>query len=350
MARTYKRDARGRFASGGTSKPGRTSGGTLGARTSLRKSRGKLAAKDRADDSLSGTLSRRAQKGAVTRGEKRLNQARKASMVKLGGVKRSGTIARPARFQARPVSPSRLKMSDQQGVLGKVAQRRSMRRIAARAYEDAMSRGVIKRPHRNQTIKAGRVRGAVKMREGQKTRHYVMAAGQRKAARAQSRAMQTTARRGNNIRTYRPNTTEGKMDQIDRQIDRAMKPLADDLRNIASRAKAAKPEIDQMRRSLERMNARAIANRHKKGIYGEVARIELSAVGTGPGKKAISRRMQRAMTAAARGSGPGKRAVGVYLNQLASMGPGKPSKGKNNLRTGPRNTKGPPKRRRKGKS
>lgn len=97
MARTYKRDARGRFASGGTSRTGRTSGGTLGARTSLRKSRGKLAAKDRADDSLSGTLSRRAQKGAVTRGEKRLNQARKASMVKLSGVKRSSTIAKSRR-------------------------------------------------------------------------------------------------------------------------------------------------------------------------------------------------------------------------------------------------------------
>lgn len=185
MARTYRRDARGRFASGGSS--GRRAGGTLAARASLRRSRQKLAAKDPADSSLRGTLSGRAQRAAVTRANKRLQQASRASRVRLTGAP-GAKIKRPAGFKPRP-GLSFSKLYDEQGVLGKVAQRRRTAAIAKSAYEGMISRGVIKRPHRNQAAKAGRVRGTLKMSEKQKTKHFVIAAGQRKAARRQSKAM-----------------------------------------------------------------------------------------------------------------------------------------------------------------
>jgi hypothetical protein len=155
--------------------------------------------------------------------------------------------------------------------------------------------------------------------------------------------------RANNVRPYRPATFDGKFAQIDRQIDRSMKPLVDDMRAISNRAKALKPEIDKMSRRIERTNARSISDRRKKGIDGEIARAELGAMGTKPGRKAIQRRMGRAMDAAARGSKPARKAVRVYVDQLAGMGPGKMKGAKNNLRPGPRNTDGPPKRRRKRK-
>jgi hypothetical protein len=63
--------------------------------------------------------------------------------------------------------------------------------------------------------------------------------------------------------------------------------------------------------------------------------------------KAIRRRAERASQAAARGSKPAKRAQHIYANQMAFTGPGKSKAGKNNLRPGPRNTSGPPKRTRK---
>lgn len=81
MARQYRRDANGRFASGGT----------LGARASLRKSRQKLAAKPTP-----------AQKGAVTRANKKLRQAKKDATVRVAG-RRGGTIARPKGY-VRPGS------------------------------------------------------------------------------------------------------------------------------------------------------------------------------------------------------------------------------------------------------
>ena len=104
--RTYTRDANGRFAStpgGGLgaarkaarSRSGRTS--TLGARTSLKKSRATLAGKDPADQRLSTALSARAQKGAVTRGNKGLKAAKVAARTQISrGMK--GAISRPKRM------------------------------------------------------------------------------------------------------------------------------------------------------------------------------------------------------------------------------------------------------------
>lgn len=100
--RTYNRDARGRFAStnsSGTPKPRRGAlkpgGGTLKARTSLGRSRAKLAAKDPADRSLRGALSRRSQKGAVTRAKGALREAKKAARTRLQVGMPKGVIRKP---------------------------------------------------------------------------------------------------------------------------------------------------------------------------------------------------------------------------------------------------------------
>lgn len=102
MARTYKRDSRGRFAGGGGGRV-RGTGGTLGARTSLRNSRQKL------ENNASA-----AQRGAVTRGSRKLakvqqenrtristgpsnvlRKGRKTTMPPAGNVPRSGRVPSP---------------------------------------------------------------------------------------------------------------------------------------------------------------------------------------------------------------------------------------------------------------
>ena len=101
--RTYVRDANGRFAStpgGGLGaarkaarpRTGRTS--TLGARTSLKRSRAKLAGRDPADQRLSTALSARAQKGAITRGNKGLKAAKVAARTRIQGPSMAGIIAK----------------------------------------------------------------------------------------------------------------------------------------------------------------------------------------------------------------------------------------------------------------
>ena len=109
MARTYHRDSRGRFASGGgggsggrkaapvkltrrtpVSQGGGRSRGHLVKRAAVAAAKGKLAAKDPADQSIKGTLSRRSQKGAVTRAEKALAAAKQGGRVRLSG--RSGVL------------------------------------------------------------------------------------------------------------------------------------------------------------------------------------------------------------------------------------------------------------------
>lgn len=107
--RTYNRDARGRFASTGSSAPRRGAvkpgGGTLKARASLARSRSRLAAADTADRSLRGTLSRRSQKGAVTRGKKALAQAKKEALVRLRVGLPKGVI-RKSKGKGRKAPPA----------------------------------------------------------------------------------------------------------------------------------------------------------------------------------------------------------------------------------------------------
>jgi len=150
----YVRDNSGRFASTpGGGPPKRSTpatrraamrkarptvtGGTLGARGSLRRSRAKLAGKNPADRSLQGSLSLRAQKGAVTRGANRLGKVRAASTVQMAarvGVIRKGgavsqlrgrvTTAKPV-VTAKPSTPARkpaaLKWEKPAGSVGRQA-------------------------------------------------------------------------------------------------------------------------------------------------------------------------------------------------------------------------------------
>lgn len=93
--RTYVRDGNGRFASTpGGGKSAALKGGTLGKRSSLKGSRAKLKAKDAADPSIRNTLSTRAQKGAVTRGNKALRAAKAASQRTAVGRSKAGTVAK----------------------------------------------------------------------------------------------------------------------------------------------------------------------------------------------------------------------------------------------------------------
>ena len=112
MARTYKRDARGRFAGGGGgSGGGRKSAklpaptkrtatgktkrqGLLTQRAAVSAAQAKLKSKDPADRSLTGQLSLRAQKAAVTRAKNKLAAAQKTGRIRLSG--RDGVIRRGA--------------------------------------------------------------------------------------------------------------------------------------------------------------------------------------------------------------------------------------------------------------
>ena len=91
MARTYRRDSRGRFSGGGGGGGGRATGGSLAARSSARRSAAKLSGKDTGDKSLSGTASRRAQKAAVTRTGRASKAAQTANRTKMTGGP-AGTI------------------------------------------------------------------------------------------------------------------------------------------------------------------------------------------------------------------------------------------------------------------
>lgn len=261
MARQYQRDARGRFASGGSS--GRLPGGTLAARASLRRSQAKLI-----------NTSTPAQRGAVTRANRKLQEAKKASTVRM--AKRGGTVARP------------------KGYVRPAAKRGPANNVRATG-------GTLGRPPIN------------------------------------------------NVRPYRPTTVRARLKQLDRQIKSDVKKLGGNLQSMSERIKGTRAKLDQLQLKRERWNARSIVNRRKRNVDGQVARTMLRISGTADGRKAITRRMNRALGAASRGSKPAQRAVRVYLDQLAGMGPGKPSRGRNNLRPGPRNTKGAPKRKRKGR-
>jgi hypothetical protein len=119
------------------------------------------------------------------------------------------------------------------------------------------------------------------------------------------------------------------------------------LKESQPKIKKAVSDLGKMQNKLQRSNAEAITNRGKKGWQGDIARMEMGVIGSRMGMKAMRRRMQRAADAAARGSKAGKRAQEIYANQVAFMGKGKAKAAKSNIRPGPRNTQGPPPKRRK---
>lgn len=154
--------------------------------------------------------------------------------------------------------------------------------------------------------------------------------------------------KANAIRTFNPKTPGLGIGQLDRRMDRRIDDFDKALTKNMKELKDLKPRVDKVSRKIQRMNAQAIQDRFSKNNADRfVAGVELNTIGGRMGAKAIQRRMQRAADAAKKGSKPAARAREIYGNQLAYMGPGKPKAAKNNLRPGPRNKQGPPKRTRK---
>ena len=296
--RNQPRDARGRFASTGassapkakTSKPKATAkpkatGGTAAAQSSLKRARGKLA-----------TNATPAQKGAVTRAKNRLSQAQAANRRRaVSSGLPSGTISKRRGKPAKPAQTG--------------------------ARNGIRPTGVLNRPVPANSIKSTNRRADRKPPLGLKA---------------------------NAIRTFNPKTPKLGLAQLDRQLIRTIDNFDKGIRSASDAFKKAKPRINKAMRQLERSNAKDIADRLSKSNADRlVSGIVMGEIGGRLGTKAIQRRMQRAADAAARGSKPAAGAREIYGNQLAYMGTGKPKAAKNNLRPGPRNTSGPPKRTRK---
>lgn len=157
------------------------------------------------------------------------------------------------------------------------------------------------------------------------------------------------AAKQNAIRTYRPATPGGLMDKGVRGMTKGIRSVQSELPKI----RQTRGRLEDMKRRMARQAARDIAGRLRKGIDGELSSIALQNQGgrlNRAGADVIRRRAARATAAAAKGSKPAARAREIYGQQLAFTGTGKPSrKAKNNLRPGPRNTKGTPPKRRKRK-
>jgi len=105
MARTYKRDARGRFAGGGGSSRPTVTGGSLKARSAATRARRKLAGQDPADSSVRGTLSRRNQKGAVTRTGRAARAAGQANRTKIS-ARPAGVVGRGGKVRGAKAKPA----------------------------------------------------------------------------------------------------------------------------------------------------------------------------------------------------------------------------------------------------
>lgn len=130
----YVRDAQGQFAStpgGGkkatpasvrkAAKAATLKKGTLAARTSLKRSRSKLATFDKADQTLQATLSKRSQKGAVTRGNKKALQAQKESKRTLPRVASGKSIlkkTKPKQESNQQNNPKASRIKKEQRKLG----------------------------------------------------------------------------------------------------------------------------------------------------------------------------------------------------------------------------------------
>ena len=355
--RTYTRDASGRFASspggGGRGKattsrsPRRAArrpqvtGGTLAARSSLRRSRAKLQATPTA-----------AQQGAVTRGTKRLRDARRTATRRMAGP--AGVLRKPkrrmtlrgavafdrqmTRFQARALT-DRFKG----GVDGEMA------RITLRTMGSGSGRVQIERRARRAADLAARG-SKVAARAGAVYDNQLAAMGPGKAPRAKNNIRPTrVGAPGNRIRPYDPATISGRQDQLIRKMGKAAEEMRDSARKV-------KPLVNQakgLQRQVERSAARDIARRSAPGARGRVARIMVANQGgqlNMAGLDVIRRRGERAAAVAGRGRAVGRKAQAIYDQQLAYAGRGGVKRGaKNNLRPGPRNTSGGPKRKGKGK-
>ena len=98
--------------------------------------------------------------------------------------------------------------------------------------------------------------------------------------------------------------------------------------------------------------ARDLGRRAEPGIVGEAIRGILARTPQrelGMARDIIRSRAQRAASAAARGSAVGRRALEIYDRQLTPTTPkgGRKPRSANSLKPGPRNTQGPPPKRKK---
>lgn len=161
------------------------------------------------------------------------------------------------------------------------------------------------------------------------------------------------ARRGplvvkaNAVRAFNPKTPRLRIGQLERQADRRISDIDKSMKDM----KQSVSRIKQISSRFDRMNAKAMQDRLSKSSADRfMAGIEIGILGTRKGQRVIRRRMERAAAAAARGSKPAARAQQIYANQMAFMGSGKAKAAKSNIRPGPRNTQGPPKRKRRRKA
>lgn len=289
--RTYNRDARGRFASGGGGGGGKGSKG----------GGGKPAAKPAATSKPAGAGRRGPRGGRVgTRAE----QAR----AKKEQAKRQATFASKATAGREAKAKTKLARSQ------------------ARATRRAGAASGIRRTGGLPIVKpASNIRRT---------------SGPRRAPLGGAR---------NAIRTFNPKTPQGKQDQALRQIGRAAK----DLQSDAKKLKKSLEPFKNFKREIDRQTAREIVNAKKKGLDGEIARSILRITPSRmlrAGQDVIRSRAARARAAAGQGSKPAARALEIYGNQLAFTGSGKPSRSaKNKIVPGPRNANPvpPPKPKRK---
>jgi hypothetical protein len=136
-------------------------------RAAVKSTKAKLAAKDPADRSIKGTLSRRSQKGAVTKANKALAAAQQSGRVRLSG--RSGVL-RPGKGGAKKAaaSPARQPMTMEQRktrllqVHGKAMERdlSAKKGISRRQVRDILDAGSADVVVRNVKKWVGRNRGS----------------------------------------------------------------------------------------------------------------------------------------------------------------------------------------------
>lgn len=214
------RDNSGRFASapgGGkkstpsavrkAAKAALIKGGTLSARASLKRSRAKLAGIDKADQTLQTSLSKRAQKGAVTRGKNRLSQAIKSSQAKLNVVPKLNTIKkkRSPILEARPLQKPASQRpgsmtSTLRGALRSLAQADAQR---IREIESITGQKIKPIKERAATLAGERVRSAAKGGKVADT----LRAGLRELAQSDARTMRGMAEI---VRDATPKVSGGK--------------------------------------------------------------------------------------------------------------------------------------------
>jgi hypothetical protein len=140
-------------------------GGTLAARTSLKKSRAKLASFDKADQTIQSTLSKRAQKGAVTRGNKNLAKALKSNRTRLIGVKPNANTIK----KNRPASLAYVTKSVNRAILSGDPQRAQGDKSPAKKRISAVSKANTIKKKRTPVMEARPLQKPASQRPGSMT-------------------------------------------------------------------------------------------------------------------------------------------------------------------------------------